>query len=110
MDRLCIDKTSSAELTETINSMFQWYRDSDICYAYLEDVESDGSHLKNARWFIRGWTLQELVAPRSVIFYSKEWKLLGTKSKLASSLETITGIDESVLLDASCIGITSIAR
>lgn len=57
IDTCCIDKSSSSELSEAINLIFRWYRCSKICYAYLEDVNSDGSNLKDARWFTRGWTL-----------------------------------------------------
>ena len=74
IDTCCIDKTSSAELQEAINAMFQWYRNADICYVYLNDVSSDWSFIKqgdryigqvslrSSKWFTRGWTLQELLA------------------------------------------------
>jgi hypothetical protein len=65
----CIDKTSSAELSEAINSMFKWYRDSEVCYAYLSDVKSiqeEGFGFGTRKWFTRGWTLQELLAPKSL--------------------------------------------
>ncbi|KAJ1326383.1 HET domain-containing protein [Microdochium nivale] len=68
IDTCCIDKRSSAELSEAINSMFQWYRDAVVCYAYLEDVATLGE-LTQSRWFTRGWTLQELLAPRMVTFF-----------------------------------------
>src|SRR5215469_13378033 len=86
IDRVCIDKTSSAELTEAINSMYQWYKNSKICYVYLSDVRVDGLHVSlsgapqelgdrivKSRWFTRGWTLQELIAPDVVDFYSSDW-------------------------------------
>jgi hypothetical protein len=91
VDTCCIDKTSSAELTEAINSMNAWYSGSAICYAYLVDVHpgddpfSEKSSFKRSRWFTRGWTLQELVAPREVGFYDEQWGLIGTKH----SIETI---------------------
>lgn len=110
IDTCCIDKSSSHELSEAINSMFRWYKDSKICYVYLEDVAPDGSNLKDARWFTRGWTLQELIAPGSVILYSRDWEYLRTKSEFAWSLEKITGIDRKVLLDASRIREVSVAR
>ena len=78
VDTCCIDKTSSAELTEAINSMFRWYKQSAVCYAYLSDVDrgSDPSHtienLSRSRWFTRGWTLQELIAPEHLVFYSAD--------------------------------------
>ncbi|RFU23738.1 hypothetical protein B7463_g12601, partial [Scytalidium lignicola] len=78
IDTCCIDKTSSAELSEAINSMLRWYHNA-VCYAYLSDVEnftsrdSPGQFL-NSRWFKRGWTLQELIAPRELVFLSSDWQ------------------------------------
>lgn len=63
VDTCCIDKSSSAELTESINSMFKWYRDSKVCYAYLGDATAMEKGWKRNEWFTRGWTLQELIAP-----------------------------------------------
>ncbi|KAI9170548.1 Vegetative incompatibility protein [Paramyrothecium foliicola] len=99
-DTVCIDKASSSELSEAINSMFTWYSRAQVCYVYLSDVEhhtlGEGDSfkaLRHSKWFTRGWTLQELLAPANTVFYSKEWKALGTKSALAMQLATITGID-----------------
>jgi hypothetical protein len=106
VDTCCIDKSSSAELSEAINSMYHWYEEATTCYAYLSDVyhpEGNHSHdhktfpLSESKWFKRGWTLQELIAPSKVVFYSKEWKCLGTKSELIEELKEITGIDGRVL-------------
>lgn len=80
VDTCCIDKTSSAELSESINSMYCWYRDAKFCIAYLSDVEpaaiselsTHNSNFRRSRWFTRGWTLQELVAPKKVLFYAKD--------------------------------------
>lgn len=72
IDTCCIDKSSSAELSEAINSMFRWYSDSDICYAYISDVitaDVESVRFGNSRWFTRGWTLQELIAPKNVVFF-----------------------------------------
>ncbi|OBZ69644.1 hypothetical protein A0H81_10369 [Grifola frondosa] len=88
IDTCCIDKTSSAELSEAINSMYTWYTMADVCYAYLD----------NSKWFKRGWTLQELIAPKNVVFLSRDWKMLGTKRALAHVIEEITGVDAAVLL------------
>ena len=82
IDTCCIDKTSSAELSEAINSMFFWYQQSAICYAYLADVQyashlSDESDVATSRWFSRGWTLQELLAPTEIIFFTSEWSEIG---------------------------------
>jgi hypothetical protein len=81
-DTCCIDKTSSAELSEAINSMFRYYRDSEFCYVYLADVRVEpaselGHAVSSSRWFTRGWTLQELVAPRNRFFFDADWKLIG---------------------------------
>ncbi|KAF9870253.1 het domain-containing protein [Colletotrichum karsti] len=111
VDTCCIDKTSSAELSESINSMFRWYQESAICYAYLVDVSTaddvvdvwdearfdrDGLFAAS-RWFTRGWTLQELLAPEVVEFYAADWTEIGTKSSLASRIAGITKIDVDVL-------------
>ncbi|KAH8786770.1 heterokaryon incompatibility protein-domain-containing protein, partial [Hyaloscypha sp. PMI_1271] len=98
VDTNCIDKSSSSELTEAINSMFKWYQSAQVCYAYLSDVPSSegeefSMRFRNSRWFSRGWTLQELLAPRDVEFYSNDWSLLGTKNSLSSDISTITGIN-----------------
>jgi hypothetical protein len=96
IDTCCIGKSSSAELSEAINSMYKWYKNAQICYAYLADVSTyDG--LKSSRWFTRGWTLQELIAPSIVIFYDKNWNYIGTKSNLDKEISRITGIDIRVL-------------
>lgn len=111
IDTCCIDKSSSAELSEAIDSMFQWYRDAAICYAYLDDV--DGSEDPNiaeggeqsvgyssftrSRWFTRGWTLQELLAPSEVIFLATDWSEIGTKRSLRSAVSRVTCISEKVL-------------
>jgi len=100
IDTCCIDKTSSAELSEAINSMFRWYQESTVCYAYLSDVDDDTvpSHQFNrSNWFSRGWTLQELIAPPVVIFYNSSWSELGTKSDLGSTITNITGIPLAIL-------------
>ncbi|KAF5637207.1 heterokaryon incompatibility protein het-E-1 [Fusarium tjaetaba] len=87
VDTCCIDKSSSAELSEAINSMFSWYRNSAVCYIYLEDVVHKehsarvGESLAEARWFTRGWTLQELLAPRARQFFDANWTMIGEISK-----------------------------
>ncbi|KAI3325662.1 heterokaryon incompatibility protein-domain-containing protein [Xylariaceae sp. AK1471] len=96
VDTCCIDKTSTAELSEAINSMFRWYSNAKICYAYLADVTNQ-QELASSRWFSRGWTLQELIAPKAIQFYSLAWTLLGSKSELQGMLQEITGIDAFVL-------------
>ncbi|KAK5119908.1 hypothetical protein LTR85_007234 [Meristemomyces frigidus] len=145
VDTCCIDKTSSAELSEAINSMYKWYENSSVCYAYLADIPghcpklddelvsiheppdwdlfdeysghgsnrlvsswSRGGKAKGwceewstvfagSRWFTRGWTLQELIAPKEVCFFGGEWNYVGDKTELSQTLATITGISVRVL-------------
>jgi len=101
IDTCCIDKSSSAELSEAINSMFLWYANSQVCYVYLADCEGGSSpgNITNwdFRWCARGWTLQELIAPYEVRFYSREWDYLGTRLALAEAISTSTGIDKLIL-------------
>ncbi|KIL90265.1 hypothetical protein FAVG1_05995 [Fusarium avenaceum] len=104
VDTCCINKQSSAELQEAITSMFAWYRNAAKCYAYLSDVsvaESTDPEKKQAswewdfrrsRWFTRGWTLQELLAPSSVEFFCVNGTKLGDKESLETSIQEITGI------------------
>ena len=119
IDTCCIDKTSSAELSEAINSMYRWYRNAEVCYAYLVDVwtgeeDKDSRRLvrdlkeynlqvatdisdfwkrfRRSRWFTRGWTLQELLAPITMWFFDRDWRRLGNKVSLKRKLSSITGI------------------
>jgi hypothetical protein len=104
VDTCCIDKSNSTELSEAINSMFRWYRNADKCYVYLSDVSTnDHDHVdpslqswqtafRESRWFTRGWTLQELIAPLSVEFFCLNGKRLGDKKSLERQLHEITGI------------------
>jgi hypothetical protein len=96
IDTCCIDKTSSADLSESINSMYRWYANSKVCFAYLIDVKTKDS-LWQSRWFTRGWTLQELIAPPVVEFYSHSWDPIGTKASRAINLSYTTGITRAVL-------------
>ncbi|KAF4345744.1 ankyrin repeat-containing protein [Fusarium beomiforme] len=136
IDTCCINKSSSSELSEAINSMYLWYKRADVCYAYLADVnyrseyspvastklgsESnivlngnhwnfDESEFRESRWFTRGWTLQELIAPNKVIFYSRDWKSLGTKVTLRPLISSITSIEETVLAGGG-LEVLSVAR
>ena len=109
VDTCCIDKRSSAELSEAINSMYKWYQDSAVCYAYLDDVPNDTNletqetKFRRSRWFRRGWTLQELIAPRSIEFYGDRWisrgqeASLGTRRSLMIEISDITRIPIGVL-------------
>ena len=103
IDTCCIDKSSSAELSESINSMYSWCEAARICYAYLADVPANvdteilHSEFANSRWFKRGWTLQELIGPSDLVFFSREWIEIGTKSTLCNVLAEITGINVGIL-------------
>ena len=112
IDTCCIDKSSSAELSEAINSMFSWYQKAEKCYAYLADFPVDPAvvSLTESKWFTRGWTLQELIAPHIVVFYSSDWVELGTKHTLVDKIATRTGIDIKVLSGSKTLASTSVAR
>lgn len=122
IDTCCIDKSSSAELSEAINSMYEWYACSIVCYAYLEDVESalsahelddfdnEGNAIRRSRWFTRGWTLQELIAPKRVKFFNSQWESLSSKEDLSPLLSSITTIPESVLSEPENRRNCSVAR
>ena len=122
VDTCCIDKRSSAELSEAINSMFKWYKRSAMCYVHLADVEFSDNELSLKRqsdqifwqapegwarlrdrfsrssWFERGWTLQELLAPKRVVFYDRRWNEIGRLGhQLREDVAKITGIDEHYL-------------
>ncbi|KAI7215808.1 hypothetical protein KC333_g5238 [Hortaea werneckii] len=138
IDTCCIDKTSSAELSEAINSMFFWYQQAQVCYAYLWDISSECPPLSDARapgeegegnaasdgdrdgqatdaasesdvlqqwrvtftecsWFTRGWTLQELIAPREVLFFGVDWNQLGSSHHLVETIAAKTLIDADLL-------------
>ncbi|KAJ3579024.1 hypothetical protein NPX13_g1544 [Xylaria arbuscula] len=100
VDTSCIDKTSSAELTEAINSMYGWYRESVVCYAYLCDVPAfAGSdkrqsmkRLRKSRWWTRGWTLQELLAPRRLLLFSRGWEMISDREFFVDEISDITGV------------------
>ncbi|KAM0272215.1 hypothetical protein ACHAQH_008797 [Verticillium albo-atrum] len=97
IDTCCIDKTSSAELSEAINSMFKWYEHAAVCYVYLPDILLLAGSLSlpafiASEWFKRGWTLQELLAPTSVEFYDTDWKLIGTRKSLQQAISEASSI------------------
>ncbi|ETS86395.1 hypothetical protein PFICI_00223 [Pestalotiopsis fici W106-1] len=117
VDTCCIDKSSSAELSEAINSMYQWYKDSEICYVYMSDVPPNNNHFdessafRRSRWFQRGWTLQEFLAPDAIIFFDDSWhycfELILSRPRgipenhahesLVTLLSEITGVNEYVV-------------
>ncbi|PSN64065.1 HET-domain-containing protein [Corynespora cassiicola Philippines] len=121
VDSCCIDKSSSAELSEAINSMYKWYLGSKICYTYLEDFECHEDHssgnsskswarLKWCRWFTRGWTLQELIAPQSLHFYDRNWKFVGEKKEMRNEISLITGIPCHLLAQSIYPSVYPVAR
>jgi hypothetical protein len=108
IDTCCIDKANHTEFSEAINSMFRWYANSVKCYVYLSDVsisEDDTQQpeptwipaFRRSKWFSRGWTLQELLAPASVEFFSSEGRRLGDKFSLRNQIHEITGIPVQAL-------------
>lgn len=101
IDTCVIDKTSSAELTEVINSMFKWYRQSKVCIVYLSDFDSSepSADLRECRWFTRGQTLQGLIAPNVVRFYDSNWRFYRRKQEIFRKISQITGIPNQTLLD-----------
>ncbi|KAK4182006.1 NACHT domain-containing protein, partial [Podospora australis] len=102
VDTCCIDKSNSVELQEAINLMFRWYRNAAKCYTYLVDVSIPSPDVDDksiwepafraSRWFTRGWTLQELIAPTSVEFFSREKIRLGDRKSLEKIIHSVTGI------------------
>ena len=114
VDTCCIDKSNAVELQEAITSMFRWYQNAAKCYVYLSDVSTAKrkrsasqsefaweSAFRTSRWFTRGWTLQELLAPSSVEFFSQEGNRLGDKKSLERQIHEITGIAVSAIHGAS---------
>ena len=117
IDTCCIDKSSSAELSEAVNSMFCSYRQASVCFAYLHDCPSnafDGTvredHFDASKWFTRGWTLQELVVPADVVFLSAEWKEFGTRRSLSNRISIITNIPAGILAGTSTLASYSVAQ
>ena len=109
IDTCCIDKPSSADLSEAINAMYGWYENAQVCYVYLADVSLAkwDEEFRISRWFLRGWTLQELLAPKTVVFYSKDWKELGTKWSLRDEISRATGITHDQMIDHKRVNIAT---
>lgn len=108
IDTVCINKFDSRELSSAINSMFKWYSNAAICYVYLYDVTWDTAantpdsdrdqQFRQSKWFTRGWTLQELLAPRQLEFFDRDWRYIGSKHDLVDSIVDATGISRDHLL------------
>ena len=127
IDTCCIDKSSSHELSEAINSMYAWYTNARVCYVYLADVpghcprlDGDDRHplalmpwieaFEESRRWTRGWTLQELIAPRHVVFFGEDWNSVGTLASMLDRVSSITGIQRNVLAHERPISDISVAR
>ncbi|KIW19924.1 hypothetical protein PV08_00499 [Exophiala spinifera] len=113
VDTCSIDKSSSAELTEAINSMFAWYRNAEVCFVFLSDVGPDSNiltTLQHCRWMTRGWTLQELIAPRDLRFYNSAWEHVGSKMSLKQQIRDTTAINDEVLEDCDALQDVPVAR
>jgi hypothetical protein len=117
IDTCCIDTSSSAELQESINSMFRWYERAEVCFVHLadvsadEDYEDEKSAFRAARWFRRGWTLQELLAPATLVFYDRDWRVISDKEDANTRrvITEITGIDDYYISRSSFVDDTVIA-
>jgi len=110
-DTCCIDKSSSAELSEAINSMYSYYTHSKWCIAYLDDVElGEDQILSRSAWFSRGWTLQELIAPLKLTFYAKSWKKIGTKADSCHQVSIASNIAVEVLRDREAISAMGVSE
>ncbi|KAF2767922.1 HET-domain-containing protein [Teratosphaeria nubilosa] len=117
IDTCCIDKSSSAELSEAINSMFTWYHSATICHVYLGDFQCtiatanlDNDSFRRCRWWHRGWTLQELFAPCAVSLWDQKWNYLGMLEDIAELAPEITHVDLDVLLGITLPADVCIAR
>ncbi|KAI4210636.1 MAG: hypothetical protein LQ351_006515 [Letrouitia transgressa] len=111
IDSCCIDRTNLFEVSESIRSMFRWYRDAACCFAYLWDVDGNGDagpplrrkksegQEEYSEWFSRGWTLQELLAPQNLLFFDRRWNELGNRRTLAAEVQSATGIPVKYVTD-----------
>ncbi|KAH8896349.1 hypothetical protein GQ53DRAFT_852500 [Thozetella sp. PMI_491] len=110
----CVDKSSTEELSEAINSNFRWFQNCQVCIVYLDDVnyvqEDLESQLRGCGWLQRCWTLQELIAPQSVEFYDSQWTPIGNKRLLLSLLSDITKVDVAALESSECLSDFSVGR
>ncbi|KAK7464404.1 hypothetical protein VKT23_006568 [Stygiomarasmius scandens] len=120
LDGVKFRKLNGAEVSEALNSMYQYYLDAEVCYVYLsdfqlKDIQEKESYLdpksefRHCRWFSRGWTLQELLAPAYVVFLDHGWEKIGTKYSLRDVISAITSIPCRVLEDGD-VGRFSIAQ
>nr|OQO30890.1 hypothetical protein B0A51_03173 [Rachicladosporium sp. CCFEE 5018] len=119
VDTCCINKESSAELSESINSMYGIYGGAAICYIYLDDITENlqltdlmdsnlvflnimgarkaRSQVELASASDTALTTQELIAPPDAHFYNQTWKPIARRHDIVSLVSSRTGIDLSVL-------------
>lgn len=103
IDTCCADANSRGAHSESRMSAYTWFQNAQVCYTYLNDVDGDEdpkekrSQFRESRWFKRSWTLQELLAPKHVVFFAKDWTMIGTKAGLSSVISAITGIHKDAL-------------
>ncbi|THU86631.1 hypothetical protein K435DRAFT_868090 [Dendrothele bispora CBS 962.96] len=110
VDTCCIDSSDCSEVVRSAKSMYSYYHNSEVCYVHLADVQNNskvcyvypdvevkGSPIWRSEWFQQGWTLQELVAPRRLEFFSADWEFIGDRHQLANDIHYLTGISPSVL-------------
>ncbi|OAX35521.1 hypothetical protein K503DRAFT_364265 [Rhizopogon vinicolor AM-OR11-026] len=107
IDTCCIDQTNNVEVQQSVNSMFLWYRHAALTIIYLSDVprSSKSGALAMSIWNKRGWTVQEFLAPKVVLFYQHDWTLyLDDRSPnhkdcpaIMRELGDATGIDAQAL-------------
>ncbi|CAJ2504393.1 Uu.00g117870.m01.CDS01 [Anthostomella pinea] len=117
IDTCCIDRSDPADVAAAVESMWKYYTDARVCYVHLADVqhgtgtspESPNSDFRRSRWFTRGWTLPELLAPLYVRFYDAAWKYIGAKAELSQTVEDVTGISARILRDPGEVGRQSVA-
>ncbi|THV00724.1 HET-domain-containing protein [Dendrothele bispora CBS 962.96] len=97
VDTCCIEQGNHNDVAANITSMYAYYQNAEVCYAYLVDVPQTRRFPEDSRWFGRGWTLQELLAPRTVIFFDKNWVRIGDKQSLQQDISRRTAIPPGVL-------------
>lgn len=112
VDTCCIDKTSSAELSQSINSMYLWYKEAEICFAFLSDLKPSmpDKSIAASQWWTRGWTLQEVIAPKVVEFLDSDWRPRGSRTSHARMIADETNIDYGILTGSIDVKDKSIAE
>jgi tetratricopeptide (TPR) repeat protein len=121
IDTCCIDRWNLHERSRSINSMFLWYKNATRCYVFLSDVSvltaTETPHrsqweasFRASAWFGRGWTLQELIAPVSVEFFSCEGRQIGDKVSLEQVVHEITNIPLAALRNCPLDQFTTFER